>query len=81
MDYIGLTEEELLDVVIDIEGEMESEKAKFDSRLRELGIRDEEIRKRMHHFEATFLIRRLISEKKTSSQDYSPRYRNLSLRH
>lgn len=62
MEYIGLSEEELLDVIIAAANEMENEKARFDSKLRDLGIRDEEIKKRMHHFESTYLIRKLIAE-------------------
>jgi len=62
MDYVGLNEEELLDIVVNAEGEMENEKTRFDSKLRDLGIREEEIVKRMRHFESTYLIRKLIAE-------------------
>jgi uncharacterized protein Smg (DUF494 family) len=62
MEYLGLTEEEMIDVIIDAEKDMKADKSRFDSKLRDLGIRDEEITKRMHHFESTFIMRRLIAE-------------------
>ena len=62
MEYIGLTEEELLDVVIEAESDMGAAKARYDNKLRDLGIREEEIQKRLRHFESTFLTRRLIAE-------------------
>ncbi len=62
MDYMGLTEEELLDVVVAAEGNMEAERTKYEGRLRDLGLRAEEVAKRMRHFEATYLIRKLIAE-------------------
>ena len=62
MEYIGLSEEELLDFAIEANKDMESAKARFNGKLRDLGIREEEIKKRMLHFESTYLIRRLIAE-------------------
>ena len=62
MDYIGLSEEELLDVAVEAERDMEAAKARFNTKLRDLGVREEEIAKRMRHFESTYLLRRLIAE-------------------
>ena len=62
MDYIGLSEEELLDVVVEAERDMEAAKARFNTKLRDLGVREEEIARRMRYFESTYLIRKLIAE-------------------
>ena len=62
MDYIGLTEDEMLDVLVDVEGEMQRDKDALRKRLRTLALRDEEIEKRMEHFESTYVIRKLIAE-------------------
>jgi len=62
MEYMGLTEEEMLDAIINAEGEMETDKARFQSKLRDLGIREEEIMKRMRYFESTYLMRKVIAE-------------------
>jgi cell division protein FtsB len=62
MDYIGLTEDEMLDVLINAAGEMERDKEALRKRLRTLALRDEEIEKRMENFESTYVIRKLIAE-------------------
>jgi len=62
MDYIGLTEDEMLDRIIDAENEMQNDKEALRKRLRSLATRDEEIEKRMAHFESTYLLRKLIAE-------------------
>jgi hypothetical protein len=62
MDYIGLTEDEMLDALIEAEGEMEAEKSRLLKRFRNLGMREEEVEKRMRHFESTYLIRKMIAE-------------------
>ena len=62
MDYIGLSEEELLDVVVEAERDMGAAKARFNTKLRDLGVREEEIARRMRYFESTYLIRKLIAE-------------------
>ena len=62
MDYIGLSEEELLDVVVEAERDMEAAKARFNTKLRDLAVREEEIARRMRYFESTYLIRKLIAE-------------------
>ena len=62
MDYIGLSEEELLDVVVEAERDMEAAKSRFNTKLRDLGVREEEIARRMRYFESTYLIRKLIAE-------------------
>jgi uncharacterized protein Smg (DUF494 family) len=62
MDYIGLTEDEMLDVLIGAEADLQADKDRFKSRLRNLGLRDEEIERRLKRFEETYLIRKLIAE-------------------
>ena len=62
MDYMGLTEEEMLEAIANADSEMEADKNRLHSKLRDLGIREDEIMKRMKHFEATYLIRKIIAE-------------------
>jgi uncharacterized protein Smg (DUF494 family) len=62
MDYIGLTEDEMIDALVNIENEIQSEKDRFRMRLRNLGVRDEEVEKRLTIFEKTFTVRKLIAE-------------------
>ncbi len=62
MDYIGLTEDEMLDVLVEMSGDIQGEKDRLKLRLRNLGVRNEEIEKRLAIFESTFTLRRLISE-------------------
>ena len=62
MEYIGLTEDEMLDVIIEAENGMQNDKEALRKRLRSLAMRDEEIEKRMAHFESTYLLRKLIAE-------------------
>ena len=62
MEYIGLTEDEMLDALVEVEGDMQRDKDALRKRLNTLALRDEEIKKRMAHFESTYMIRKLIAE-------------------
>ena len=62
MEYIGLTEDEMLDALVEVEGNMQRDKDALRKRLNTLALRDEEIEKRMAHFESTYMIRKLIAE-------------------
>jgi hypothetical protein len=62
MEYTGLTEDEMLDIVIEARREMQNERTKLENKLRDLGIRQEEITKRMQYFDDSFVMFRLIAE-------------------
>ena len=62
MEYLGLTEDDMLDVIITVEKEMEREKESYNTRLRELGLSQEQMNERLAHFENTYFVRKIIAE-------------------
>ena len=62
MEYLGLTEDEMLDIVMEAHRDMKTERTRLENKLRDLGVRQEEILKRMQYFDESFVTLRLIAE-------------------
>ena len=62
MEYLGLTVDEMLDIVMEAHRDMKTERTRLENKLRDLGIRQEEITKRMQYFDESFVMLKLIAE-------------------
>ena len=62
MEYLGLNEDEMIDIIMEAHRDIKTERVRLQNKLRDLGVRQEEIEKRMQYFDDSFVMCRLMAE-------------------